>query len=133
MAIVLYPNGSALDIIDLIRTNLVNCKVGLFQNQVNPTPSIVLGDLVVADFSGYAAITVAALLPAYIDPAGGASAQIATVQFDHTGGIANNVCFGFFVETMGGDLVLVGSFDDGVPMSRVGDSLPLDIKFSIGN
>ena len=132
-AIVLYPNVGALHNIGLLRTDLINCVVKLWQNDIQPTPATVLADLTEADFSGYLAETVLALLPAYLDPGGGASAQIATVQFNHDGGAVANVCFGFSVETAGGVLILVGRFEDGVPMVQAGDSIPLDIKFNFGN
>lgn len=133
MSTVLYPNGAALHNIDLIRTDLVNSKLKLFKNDVAISPSTVLADLTEADFSGYLAKTVAALLPAYIDPTGGASAQIATQQFDHTGGIVANVVFGAWLETLAGVLILVVKFDQGVVMQAVGDSLPLDLKLNFGN
>jgi hypothetical protein len=132
-AVVLYPNVGAMNNIGLVRTNLVNCEVNLFQNDVTPTPATVLGDLTVATFSGYAAIVVAALLAAYLDPIGGASAQIGTVQFDHSGGAVANTIYGFWVETAGGVLILAGRFDQAVPMNVLGDSIPLDIKFNFGN
>lgn len=132
-AVVLYPNVGALSNIELMRTALVMCEVNLFQNDYIPTPSTVLADLTVATFSGYAPEVVAALLPAYLDPAGGASAQIATIQFDHSGGGVSNVVYGFWVETAGGTLILVGRFEDGIPMIALGDSVPLDVKFNFGN
>jgi hypothetical protein len=132
-AVVLYPNVGAMNNIGLIRTNLVNCEVKLYQNDLVPTPSTVLGDLTVATFSGYAAIVVSALLAAYLDPAGGASAQIATVQFNHDGGGVANSIYGFWVQTTGGVLVLAGRFEDLVPMQLLGDSIPIDVKFNFGN
>jgi len=132
-AVVLYPNSACLDEIELMRTDLVDCLVKLFTNDVSVTPSILLADLDEADFSGYAEIEVAALLPAYLDPEGGASAQIATVQFNHSGGPVANTIFGAWVETAAGDLRLVIKFEEGVPMQLLGDSIPLDIKFNFSN
>lgn len=131
-AVVLYPNSSCLEIMDLMRTDLEDCTVHLFQNDLTPTPSTVLADLEECDFSGYTEKVVTALLPAYIDPAGGASAQIPTQQFDHTGGVVSNMVYGFWVETTGGDLRLVGSFEEAIPMSALGQSIPVDIKFNFG-
>lgn len=133
MSQVLYPNVGALHNLELMRTDLALCKVNLFQNDVAISPSTVKADLTVATFSGYTAATVTALLPAYLDPAGGASAQIATQQFNHTGGGVANVIYGAWVETAAGDLILVIKFDQGIPMNAVGDSIPLDIKFNFGN
>lgn len=132
-AAVIYPNVAAMYEMNLIAADLANCKVKLFQNDITLSPSTVKGDLTEATFSGYAAATVAALLPSYIDPAGGASAQIATQQFDHSGGATANTVYGAWVETAGGDLILAMTFENGIPMAALGDSIPLDVKFNFGN
>lgn len=133
MGVVLYPNVGALNNIGLVRTNLASCKLKLFKNDILLTPATVKADLTEADFGGYAEKTITALLPAYIDPAGGASAQIATQQFDCDGTAPDNVVYGFWVETAAGVLVLAGSFDQGIPMVNLGDSIPIDVKFNFGN
>jgi len=132
-AVVLYPNVGCLANMELIRTNLALCKVNLYQNDYYPVAGTLLADMEVADFDGYVEKTVTALLPAYLDPAGGASAQIATIQWDHDGGPTGNIVYGFWVETAGGDLILAGRFEEGIPMAALGDSLPLDVKFSFTN
>lgn len=129
----LYPNVGALHELGLIRTDLALCKVKLFKNNLVISPATVIGDLVEADFGGYAAITVTALLPAYLDPAGGASAQIGTVQFNCDGTAPDNTVYGAWVETAAGLLVLLVKFDAGITMVSAGDSIPLDIKFNFGN
>lgn len=129
----MYPNVGALAIVELLRTELVNCEVKLAKADFVLSPSLVLTDFTEADFSGYAAEVVAALLPAYINPDGGAAAQIATIQFDHTGGATANSIYGFWVETTGGDLISVGKFDAPVAMAALGDAIPLNIQFVIAN
>lgn len=133
MQVVLYPNGGALAVVGLIRIALEDCEVNLFQNDYQPSAGTVVGDLTVATYSGYAEKVVAALLAAYIDPAGGASAQIATLQFDHSGGGVANMIYGFWVQTTGGALIMVGRFEEPIPMVVLGDAIPLDIKFNFGN
>lgn len=129
---VLYPNVGSLLGMGLVRTALVDCTVHLFSNDATLGPGTVVGDLTECTFGGYAEKTVAALLPAYIDPLGGASAQIATVQWDHSGSGTDELVYGFWVETDGGDLFLCGKFDEPIPMGSVGDSIPLDVKFNFG-
>lgn len=129
----IYPNVATMGFLELFRTELVNCEVNLYQNDYTPVPGTVLGDLDIATFSGYAAKVVAALLAAYLDPVSGASAQIATQQWDHSGGATANTIYGFWVETTGGDLRLVGRFDSPIGMAALGDSIPLDVKFNLGN
>jgi hypothetical protein len=133
MSVIMYPNVGALHEIGLIRTDLAMCKVKLFQNPVSLSPSTVVGDLTEATFGGYAPIIVTALLPAYIDPVGGASAQIATIQFQCDGTAPTNIVYGFWVETAAGVLILAGTFDAGIPMSLATDAIPVDVKFNFGN
>lgn len=132
-AVTLYPNVGALAVVGTLRTALEDCTVDLYQNDYTPSPGTVIGDLTVADFSGYGQKTVADLLAAYIDPAGGASAQIATQQWDHSGGGVSNTVYGFYVRTAGGVLILAGRFAEPIPMAAIGDSIPLDIKFRFNN
>lgn len=141
MGQVVYPNVGAMTLMDVIRLALadagagppaITCTVRLFKNDLEIGPSTVLADLTEADFSGYAAKTITALLPTYIDPDGGASAQIATQQFQHNGGVVSNICYGFYVLEDGGGLILVGKFDAPVPMATDVDAIPLDIKFNFG-
>ncbi len=129
----LYPNVAAKHLCDLLDTDLLLCKVKLFQNDYNPDQDTTLANLTVATFSGYLDKTITALLPPYYDPVGGASTQIATQQWDHSGGGVANTIYGFWVENAGGDLILVGRFDTPVGMSALGDSIPLDVKFNFGN
>lgn len=128
-----YPNVGALEIVGLIRTALEDCTVDLYQNDYTPGASTVVGDLDVADFSGYAQKVVADLLPAYISPDGGAAAQIATQQWDHSGGATANTIYGAFVRNAGGDLISVVRFTAPVAMAALGDSIPLNLLFFISN
>lgn len=130
MQVNVYPNAAALLVVNLVRTELANSVMKLYQNDYTPNEGTILADMTVATFSGYANKTVAALLPAYIEPAGGASAQVATVQWDHNGGATSNIIYGFSLENAGGDLILAGRFENPIPMASLGDSIPLDTKVS---
>lgn len=130
----LYPNTAALFLADTMRTALVGAELALFKGIAAPlAPSIVLGDLTEADFDNYARITIAAWLPSYLDPAGGASFQSGTQQFDFVPGLGttNNV-LGFYVLNAGGDLILVGEFDAPIAMNALGDSIPLNVTLNYG-
>ena len=136
MPVSIYPNVACLDVIGLMRTKLAGCSVHLYKSPFTPGAGTVLADLtaIEADFGGYAAITVTALLAAFIDPIGGASAQIGTVQFNADGTTPDNIIYGAWVQATGTPpvLYLAVQFDNPVPMSAVGDALPLDFKFNFG-
>ena len=133
----IYTNQAALAMCGLLDTALVACKVRLYQPTLggalnaNTTHAQLVAAL--ATYTGYLDITVAALLAPYLDPTGGASTQIGTVQFASTGPAVKNSIQGFWVEDAGGVVYLAGDFDGLVPMNDVGDALPLDIKFRFGN
>jgi len=138
--VVIYPNVGAVTLMGQLRLLIADsgavpplvATLHLYQNDIALSPSLVVGDLTEATFSGYAAINVADLLPVYIDPEGGASANIATVQFQHSGGATANICYGFWLENDAGDLLLAGNFDAPIPMAVATDAIPLDVKVNFG-
>lgn len=97
---VLFVNGGSLTVVDTIRDLLVNCRVRLFSNDITLSPGTVKSDMVECLFGGYVIKTITALLPAYLDPDGGASAQIATQQWDSDGTVGE-VVYGAWLETSG--------------------------------
>ena len=96
----LYINVGSLVIIDAIRTLLASCRLRLFSNNVNLVPGTQKSELTECVFGGYAVKTISALLPAFLDPAGGASSQVATVQWD-CNGLAGDTVRGAWLETSG--------------------------------
>jgi hypothetical protein len=79
----LYPNTGTNWLAQLFRTAMAGCLVDLFQNNISVQPGTILSNLHLCDYSGYGQITVANLLPPYIDPAGGSSTRIPTEQFEY--------------------------------------------------
>lgn len=130
----LYPNSAALYLAGLVRTALAASKMALYKAIAAPlSPSTVLADLTEADYDGYAQKTLTNWLAAYLDPAGGASIQSGTQQFDfvHSAG-DTNVVLGFYVLNAAGDLVVVGSFAAPISMTQNGDSIPVNCTLNYG-
>lgn len=131
MAVAFYPSTGTRALATLVQTALVNSVVRLFQDTITPTPSTTQAELIAeeADFSGYAAITVAAWLDPATDPSGNSSTQFPTVQFATTGSppAIGNQIGGFWVETVGGDVMQIIIFDAAVPMDFFGAALPVDL------
>lgn len=132
----LYPNVGAMAIANVQRTALAGSKLKLYKAISQPlAPGTVLANLTEADFSGYAEKTITNFLAAYIDPAGGASIQSGTQQFQFVAPVGDpvvNTVLGFFLTTAAGVLVLVGSFDGSVPMTADGDAIPLNVVLNFG-
>jgi len=129
-----YPNSSALLLAGLIRTGLAAAEIKLFKAIAQPlSVSTVIGDFTEADYDGYAAKVVTTWLAAYLDPAGGASFQSGTQQFQFVppvGAPVPNTILGFWIETAGGDLAAAGTFAAPVAMAAAGDAIPLNVTLT---
>jgi len=83
MGLPLYPNTGTQYLAGLFRAAMAGCTVEMFQNNISVQPGTLYDQLKKANYSGYVPITIASLLPPYIDPAGGSSTRIGTQQFDY--------------------------------------------------
>lgn len=135
----LYPNVGALAVATDMQTFLAGCNVGLYKAPVSLGPGTTKADLTAqeCDFSGYAQKTVTAMQAPYLASGGGASISTGYLQWDWTPATppavdVQNQVYGFWVEDAGGDLIVVGSFDDAVAMGEVGNSLPLTVTLNYG-
>lgn len=130
----LYPNSAALYLAGLVRTALAASKMALYKAIAQPiSPSTVLADLTEADYDGYAQKTLTTWNAPYLDPAGGASIQPGTQQFDFAAGAGDtNVILGFYVLNAAGALVFIGNFDAPIAMAHNGDSIPVNATLNFG-
>jgi len=135
MSRVFYTNESVIQLATELDTNLINCTIDLFKDSLVPGITTVAADFLaaIADFSGYAQKVVAALLAPYLDPAGGASTNIATQQFQHNGGPVANGIGGAWVRDAALIVRLVIVFEKSVPMAVATDAIPLDVIFNFRN
>lgn len=135
MSRVFYTNEAVIQLATELDTALLLCTIDLYQDSLVPGITTTQAELAaaVATYSGYAQKSVAALLPPYLDPAGGASTNIATQQFQHSGGAVANNIGGAWVEDAGGIVRLVIAFDNPVTMAVATDAIPLDIIFNFKN
>lgn len=133
---VLYPNVAALFLATTIRTALAASVLKLYTAVSSPlSPGTVKSDFTEATYDGYTAKTIANFLHAYIDPAGGASIQSGTQQFDYGPAAMPpviNTVLGFWLEDATGNLVVAGSFDNPIAMAAVGDSIPVNVILNYG-
>ena len=135
-AIFLYPNGGAMALANLIRTDLVAAVLKLFQNNVIPSPATVLADLDEADFSGYAEVDPVVWNATYLDPELGGASFNSNNQWNFDGADVTpttNTIYGFWLESVAGTLLAVGTFENPIPMAAAGDSIPLTLKLNYGS
>ena len=133
---VFYPNVGCLWLAGNVQTDLANSVLHLYKSSLSPTVSTILSELTAAecDYDGYSAKTITAWLNEILNPAGGASTQAPTQQFEYVDGVshtANNVG-GWYLVTSGGSLVAIGTFTEPIPMAANGNGIPLDILLRFG-
>lgn len=77
--------------------DLDGAQLHLFKNDFVPNIATVLGDLVEADFSGYAFATILLWGEPYVGPGNRVEADGPSQQFNHSGGAVANDVYGWFL------------------------------------
>jgi hypothetical protein len=136
---ILYPRVAQLWLAKLPQTALAASTLHLFKANLNIGPNTVLADLIAAeaDFSGYAAKTIAAFNDPYIASGGGASITSPFEQFEWVDPIppalpVPNVIYGFWLEDSTSKLVVVGTLDLPVSVQMVGDAVAITLALNYG-
>lgn len=107
------------------------CKVHLFKNNINLSPSNVVGDFEEANFTGYAVSSVIVWGAPYTAANQFAEVQGGTKQFNATGDTVGNTVYGYYVtDTAGTGLKYAERFDEGIPMTEAGRSIVVNPKFT---
>lgn len=96
-------------------------SVRLYTNNINPTVTTVLGDLVEATFDGYAAI-VLAMTFGYVDPSSTPYTQSQLLDWTMTGSVTPETVYGYWVDD-GTDVLMVALFDAPIGMVGIGSVL----------
>jgi len=140
--LLLYPKLGAMAIANLVQAGLAASVLSLFKEDISVTTNTTKAELeaIEADYDGYLAKTIAAWLEPYLDPEGGASVdsgeQVLYWTLD-TDAIENQI-YGFWLETAGGVVVVIGRFVDDqgqpapIPMVQEGNAVPLTIRLVYG-
>ena len=134
-----FPNAATEWLAEVVQGELALSKIRLWQNgEITPSIATTRAELVAAeaDFTGYTAGGEA--LTAWFDPLnnpiGGSSIDSEKVQFQTaTPYTTANTIGGFWVETAAGELVVVGTFVEPIPMSGPGAGFPLSASIVFPN
>jgi hypothetical protein len=132
----IVTNEAAMNVMLAKQADLALSVLRLATNAIGTiTPTTTKAALVAAEatFTGYLAKTITAFLTPYIDPAGGVSMQAPTQQFDDTGTAIQEMIRAWWLESATGEIQVVAQFDNDIPMSDVGNSIPIDVKFNQPN
>jgi len=114
-----FPNSSCIDQATALQTLLALSVIRLFKTGFTPNVDTVLADLEAeeADYTTYAAATITAWGDPILSAIGGAQITAPGEQFTLAATpAAPNTIGGYWIETAGGDVVLIRQFDDPVPM-----------------
>jgi hypothetical protein len=104
-------------------------KLDLYQNDFTPNDQTVLADLTVADFTGYAQVSLTTYVAPYTEPDGKAVITTPQAVFASSGSAVQNVVYGWYVLDADGDLLAAGRFDDALNFSGVGDAVVMHVEF----
>lgn len=147
MAVTVYPRSAALVIADQVRGIVAGGALHLVKESFNPTDLTTLAemDAIEADYSGYAAKTIAAWGASYTPPEGGAAIRSGEQQFNFVPETpptpdVTNLIYGWYY-TLASEvgppavpvrLFVVGTFDNPQPMSALGDATFVNIQLGFG-
>lgn len=133
---VYYPNVGTLWLANNVQGDLASSVLHLFKSSYTPSVASILSALTAAecDYDGYAAKTITAWLNEIYNPAGGASIQAPTQQFEYVDGVGHvgNTVGGWYLVSSGGSLVAIGTFDAPIAMTANGNGIPIDILLRFG-
>jgi hypothetical protein len=125
---VYFPRAGNIWLAGVIQGELVNSKIRLFQDSLVTSVNTTRAELVAAeaDYTGYAAIVLAAWGDPYSPPIGGAAINSPESQFMPTDPVTvgNNIG-GAWIETAAGDLVIIDQFPESVAIALPTDAIPL--------
>lgn len=101
-------------------------QVGLFQNNYTPTRSSAIGDLVDADFTGYALSAAVVWSGPFMDPVLGPYlvGDLKTFSVGSSPTTTNDI-YGYYVIDSGGNLIAAERFASPVPMAVAGATIPV--------
>lgn len=100
----------------------------LFQNNFTPDRNSVDADFDVADFGGYANITIATFNDPFMDILGRAITLAPTQVFAASGVAPSNLIYGWYFRNVAGDVILAERFASPISMAAITDALPLAIQ-----
>jgi hypothetical protein len=133
-----YSQAGALWLAGLVKAGLAESVIHLYAQSVSLLPTLTLAQMeaVEANYDGYTPITVAAWAAAFLDPAGGADISSGYEQFQYGPAASppvTNSVLGLFIVTSGGVLLVVQQFATPLPMSQIGDAVPVTVLLNFGS
>jgi len=119
------------DVTTAVTGSLIGAQVGLFQNDITPLRTSVVGDFTQATYTGYALANVTWSAPSVSD--GGDVELIGTVpEFRPDDAVTPNTVFGFLLVDGAGAYIMGARFDDPpLPMGSALDVIIVTVRVRI--
>ena len=133
------PNAATLFLAGLTQAELALSKLRLWvDGEISPSIATTRAELIAAEaaYTGYTAggEVLTAWFDPLFNPIGGASIDSEKVQFQtatpYT--VGENIG-GWWVETAAGDVIVIGTFDEPIPMSGAGAGFPMSASIVFPN
>jgi len=134
-----FPNSATAWLANEVLALLEASKIRLWQDgELTPSIATTRAELIAAEatYTGYPAggEELDAWFAPLHNPLGGSSIDSPKVQFDTASPYTvSNVIGGWWVETAGGQLVVIGSFPEPIPMSGAGAGFPISASLIFPN
>lgn len=131
---VILPNAQRRALIDeLIAAGqlLDGLTIHLYKNDVEPSPTMIVGDFTEADFTGYVASGVVVWGATYTDPTDNAVTVGDVKQFTASGSAVQNLIYGYMAKD-GAALVMAERFPTPIPIAALGDAVVMVPRFTFG-
>lgn len=110
---------------------LDGAKLELYQNNLDPSPTDVIGDYTIADYTGHAVKTITWLAPSISDD-GIAEVVGTAAEFRPTGTTIMNTIFGVMLEDGAGALMGASKLSNaGLPMQSALNSILLTVRIRL--
>jgi len=121
----ILPLSGAAEDVGLIKTNLVNAVIHLFDDTLTPSPTTVKADLVAAecDFDDYTSQVIAAWTGPVLAPISGWQINAPVQTWTVVTNVITDLVGGYWIETAGGVVHDIFVFDQPVPMTVPGQSV----------
>lgn len=127
---------SAMKQLALLKADVLDGgEMVLFSNDITPTVNTIIGDLTIANFTGYADVTLTTYSAPYLTADENAAVLAPLAQFNTAAPytVANSI-YGFAIKDVDGALVLAGRFPDApIEMAGAGDHIAALIEYVWGN
>ena len=114
-----------------VQTLLANCTIDLVQAVFSPSPALVIGSVTIADFTGYAQVSIVAPTAPFYDAVLGGVSIALPATFTCTGSAVSNTIFGYVLPTAGPAMVQSGLLAAPIAVNTAHQAIPINVLVNL--